>query len=90
MVEHIKTIIGSPLFKLAVVMAAPYRRTVIAGLAGLAAFGLGMPAVWANPPTKKSVAKPVPPPKPRLVFLDPGHGGRDPGALARAQRDCGT
>ena len=68
-------------------MAAPYRRNVIAGLAGLAAFGLGAPAVWANQPAKKSIAKPTPPPKPKpkpkpkLVFLDPGHGGRDPGAL---------
>ena len=61
-------------------MAAPYRRDVIAGLAGLAAFGLGAPAVWAKP-AKKSIAKPTPPPKPKLVFLDPGHGGRDPGAL---------
>jgi N-acetylmuramoyl-L-alanine amidase len=62
-------------------MAAPNRRTVIAGLAGLTAFGLGMPAVWANQPAKKSIAKPVPPARPKLVFLDPGHGGRDPGAL---------
>jgi len=62
-------------------MAAPYRRNVIAGLAGLAAFGLGMPGAWANQPAKKSIAKPTPPPKPKLVFLDPGHGGRDPGAL---------
>ena len=62
-------------------MAAPYRRNVIAGLAGLAAFGLGAPAVWANQPVKKSIAKPTPPPRPKLVFLDPGHGGRDPGAL---------
>jgi N-acetylmuramoyl-L-alanine amidase len=62
-------------------MAAPYRRNIIAGLAGLAAVGLGAPAVWANQPAKKSIAKSTPPPKPKLVFLDPGHGGRDPGAL---------
>ena len=62
-------------------MAAPYRRNIIAGLAGLTAFGLGAPAAWANQPAKKSIAKPTPPPKPKLVFLDPGHGGRDPGAL---------
>ncbi|MBY0324029.1 MAG: N-acetylmuramoyl-L-alanine amidase [Reyranella sp.] len=62
-------------------MAAPYRRNVIAGLAGLSAVGLAAPAVWANPPAKKSIAKPTPLPKPKLVFLDPGHGGRDPGAL---------
>lgn len=62
-------------------MAAPNRRNVIAGLAGLAALGLGAPTVWANQPVKKSIAKPTPPPKSKLVFLDPGHGGRDPGAL---------
>src|SRR6476619_3726965 len=62
-------------------MAAPYRRTVIAGLAGLTAFGVAAPAVWANQLAKKSIAKPTPLPKPKLVFLDPGHGGRDPGAL---------
>ena len=62
-------------------MAAPYRRNIIAGLAGLTAFGLGAPAAWANQPAKKSIAKPTPPPKPKLVFLDPGHGGKDPGAL---------
>ena len=62
-------------------MAALPRRSLIAAAAGLTAFGVGMPAVWANPMAKKSMAKPVPPPKPKLVFLDPGHGGRDPGAL---------
>lgn len=62
-------------------MAAPRRRNVFAGLAGLTAIALGAPAVWANQPAKKSVPKPTPPPKPKLVFLDPGHGGRDPGAL---------
>ena len=62
-------------------MAAPYRRNIIAGLAGLTALGLGAPAVWANQPVKKSIAKPTPAPRPKLVFLDPGHGGRDPGAL---------
>jgi N-acetylmuramoyl-L-alanine amidase len=62
-------------------MAALYRRKVIAGFAGLGALGFGMSAAWANQPVKKSIAKPTPPPKPKLVFLDPGHGGRDPGAL---------
>ncbi|MBL6615572.1 MAG: N-acetylmuramoyl-L-alanine amidase [Reyranella sp.] len=61
-------------------MAAPYRRTVVAGLAGLTAFGIGAPAVFAQS-AKKSLAKPTPLPRPKLVFLDPGHGGRDPGAL---------
>ncbi|MBM3647942.1 MAG: N-acetylmuramoyl-L-alanine amidase [Alphaproteobacteria bacterium] len=62
-------------------MAAPYRRTVIAGLAGLGAVGLTAPTVWANQPPRKSIAKPTPLPKPKLIFIDPGHGGRDPGAL---------
>ena len=62
-------------------MAAPTRRTVIAGLAGLSALGFGVSGAWANQTVKKSIAKPAPLPKPKLVFLDPGHGGRDPGAL---------
>jgi N-acetylmuramoyl-L-alanine amidase len=40
----------------------------------VAGLGLAAPAVWAAP-TKK------PPPKPKLIALDPGHGGHDPGAL---------
>jgi len=40
----------------------------------MAGLGLAAPAVWAAP-TKK------PPPKPKLIALDPGHGGHDPGAL---------
>ena len=66
-------------------MAIPYRRQVLAGLApalaGLTVFGAAMGAASANQPVKKSIAKPTPLPKPKLVFLDPGHGGRDPGAL---------
>ena len=62
-------------------MAALTRRSLISAAAGLAAFGVGMPAVWANSLARKSMGKPVPPPQPKLIFLDPGHGGRDPGAL---------
>lgn len=61
-------------------MAALFRRNVIAGLAGLTAFGLGAPLAWGNQLAKKRIARPRPPPKPKLVFLDPGHGGKDPGA----------
>ena len=60
-------------------MSAFHRRDLIAGLAGLAAFGAG--DAWANAPTPKTVRKPASLPRPRLVFIDPGHGGRDPGAL---------
>jgi N-acetylmuramoyl-L-alanine amidase len=70
-------------------MAAPNRRNVIAGLASLGVFGFGVAEAWAGSrakksATKKSLAKPTPPapkPKPKLVFIDPGHGGRDPGAM---------
>jgi N-acetylmuramoyl-L-alanine amidase len=62
-------------------MAAPYRRTIIAGLAGLGTIGCGLTGALAQSLAKKSVAKPTPPPRPKLIFLDPGHGGRDPGAL---------
>ncbi|MPZ34894.1 MAG: hypothetical protein GEV13_28580 [Rhodospirillales bacterium] len=61
-------------------MAALYRRNVIAGLAGLTAIGLGAPLAWGNQIAKKRIARPTPPPRPKLVFLDPGHGGKDPGA----------
>ncbi len=69
-------------------MAAPYRRNLLIGLAaGLAGLStLGASDAWAAPtrrnqPAKKSIGKPAPIPKPKLIFLDPGHGGRDPGAL---------
>jgi N-acetylmuramoyl-L-alanine amidase len=65
-------------------MSPLHRRDLLAALAGLTAFGAGLDAAWAGPAkrqqTKKSVAKPTPPPRPKLVVLDPGHGGRDPGA----------
>jgi N-acetylmuramoyl-L-alanine amidase len=71
------------------------RRELLAVLAGLTAFGLGIGEAWATPgkspgkskrqATRKSIGKPTPPtltkPKPKLIVLDPGHGGRDPGAL---------
>lgn len=39
---------------------------------------LSAPSVWAAP-QKAPIKKPLP--KPKLIALDPGHGGRDPGAL---------
>jgi N-acetylmuramoyl-L-alanine amidase len=60
-------------------MSALHRRDLLAALSGLTAFGLGTVDAWANGPSPKSV-KPTPAPRPKLVFLDPGHGGKDPGA----------
>jgi N-acetylmuramoyl-L-alanine amidase len=39
---------------------------------------LSAPSVWAAP-QKAPIKKPLP--RPKLIALDPGHGGRDPGAL---------
>src|SRR5882724_9962822 len=39
---------------------------------------LSAPSVWAAP-QKAPIKKP--PPRPKLIALDPGHGGQDPGAL---------
>jgi N-acetylmuramoyl-L-alanine amidase len=61
-------------------MATIHRRHLLAALSGLTALGLGGADAWANKPTPKSVKKPTPLPRPKLIFLDPGHGGRDPGA----------
>lgn len=45
---------------------------------------LAAPSVWAAP-----VRKPIP--KPKLIALDPGHGGHDPGALGtRGTREKGV
>ncbi|MDP1960706.1 MAG: N-acetylmuramoyl-L-alanine amidase [Reyranella sp.] len=61
-------------------MSALHRRDLLAALSGLTAFGLGTVDAWAKTPAPKSIKKPTPPPRPKLVFLDPGHGGKDPGA----------
>lgn len=61
-------------------MSALHRRHLLAALTGLTALGLGGVDAWANKPAPKSVKKPTPLPRPKLIFLDPGHGGRDPGA----------
>src|SRR5260370_39854413 len=46
-------------------------------------FLLSTTEAWAAPPNSvaKPAAKPVAKPRPRLIALDPGHGGTDPGAL---------
>ena len=36
---------------------------------------------WAGQPPAKKPVPPKPLPKPKLIALDPGHGGNDPGAL---------
>ena len=61
-------------------MSTIHRRHLLAALSGLTALGLGGADAWANKPTPKSVKKPTPLPRPKLIFLAPGHGGRDPGA----------
>lgn len=61
-------------------MSTLHRRDLLAALSGLTALGLGAADAWAKAPTPKSVKKPAPLPRPKLVFLDPGHGGKDPGA----------
>ena len=63
-----------------------HRRDVLAACAGLTGLGVSaaMNGAWAEPAKKspgKSLAKPTPPFRPKLIALDPGHGGRDPGAL---------
>ena len=62
------------------------RRHLLAVLAGVSVLGMGSGGALAAPSKRrpKSMAKPTPAlpmDKPKLVFLDPGHGGRDPGAL---------
>ena len=61
-------------------MSTIHRRHLLVALSGLTALGLGGADAWANKPTPKSVKTPTPLPRPKLIFLDPGHGGRDPGA----------
>ena len=75
-------------------MPALSRRDLLSVLTGLPAFGVGTAEAWAKsgkrsvstpkpnklPKPAKPVTKPAAQAKPKLVFLDPGHGGKDPGA----------
>lgn len=65
-------------------MSAFRRRHLLAVLAGASVLGLSAGGALAAPVRRqkaKSVKKPNPPaPRPKLVVLDPGHGGKDPGA----------
>ncbi len=67
-----------------------HRRDVLASLAGLTAFGGGLNVAMSSAgaePAKKSLGKPTPPPRPKLIALDPGHGGRDPGLFLSIHAD---
>src|ERR1700688_1183689 len=64
------------------------RRFLRLGLVGLPLLGAGIslsPNLWAADVTRGfSNGTPVPgtkPSPPRLLMIDPGHGGRDPGAI---------
>lgn len=69
-------------------MSVFHRRDLIAILAGLTTLSLGDRTAWAAPTKRKanaaSPAKKTPPSavpaRPKLIALDPGHGGKDPGA----------
>ncbi len=57
------------------------RRDLITSALAAAVFGVGVVSTWVSSRAGQPVKKPVPPPKPKLIALDPGHGGADPGAL---------
>lgn len=62
-------------------MSPLYRRDLLAVMTGLVALGAGTADAWAKTPARKSVKKPMPRPRPKVIAIDPGHGGKDPGAL---------
>jgi N-acetylmuramoyl-L-alanine amidase len=57
------------------------RRALFTAAVAFGASGAGAPRVLAAPAIVKKVPRPSPRPRPRLIALDPGHGGVDPGAL---------
>ena len=65
---------------MAVAVFSLHRRALITAAFALGASGVGATKVLAAPALVKKKA-PRPLPRPRLIALDPGHGGVDPGAL---------
>jgi N-acetylmuramoyl-L-alanine amidase len=57
------------------------RRILFTAAIALGASGAGATRVLAAPAIVKKAPRPQPRPRPRLIALDPGHGGVDPGAL---------
>lgn len=57
------------------------KRRLALGILVSGSMGLAMPALAQSARTAPTLpkAKPPPPPRPRLIALDPGHGGADPG-----------
>lgn len=61
------------------------RRRLALGMLVSGSMGLALPALAQNPRTAPTVPKvkpkpaPAPAPRPKLIALDPGHGGADPG-----------
>jgi N-acetylmuramoyl-L-alanine amidase len=67
---------------MAVAVFSLRRRALLTAAIALGASGAGVRCAFAAPlPGSKKTPAAPPPPRPKLIALDPGHGGQDPGAL---------